>query len=150
MVFEKTGNKHDYNIGITILLLFFIHASFAQKHIDLQEVKKKFEGEWINAKTKRHLSISFEKGFDYATINNWIEQFNSGDVDAYKAFIKNGKLIIYAENDDHHAPYCEMEIVHQKLIFQCNSALNFKDQFLKWKTPIDKTLFERKIKKKNF
>lgn len=80
-------------------------------------------------------------------INDWIAQLNSGDVDAYKAFIINGKLIIYAENEDHHAPYCEMEIVNQKLIFQCNSALNFKDQFLNLKTEIEKTLFERKERK---
>ena len=144
MTFVKIRISDCFHILLTILFALICNHSYAQQKNQNFEFERKFEGSWYNKTTKRHISISFEKGIDYATINDWIAVPKAGEIDAYKAYIENDKLILYAENEDHHAPYCEMEIKNQKLIYRCNGALNFKDQFLNLQKTIDETVFERK------
>ena len=103
--------------------------------------KKIYEGTWYNKKEKRYIKIYNDDDVNYVTINDWIKG-KRDDADAYKAFIKGDKLILYAENDDHHAPYCEIEIVNTKLIYRCNK-MNSTNNFLNTKEPGDKMIFER-------
>ena len=87
------------------------HAQSAPK----QTVEKRFAGKWQNKNSTRCLEISFEHG--YATILDWTPKFQkreSGDV--YKAFLKNGKLVM-PEETEHHAPYSEIRLEHNRLIY---------------------------------
>ncbi len=80
------------------------------------------------------------------TVNDWIGTSNRNiaeNIDAYRAYIKGDKLILLSENNDHHAVYCEIEIVNHKLIYQCNTGLNFKDNFLVKTEGVHKVVFVR-------
>lgn len=123
-------------IVVTILLLLSTNRSFAQ-------TVQNYEGTWYNKETKRYISISFDTETDYATINDWIGKNNQQQADAYKAYIKDDKLILYAENSDHHCTYCEMVITNQQLTYQCNENLNFTDQFLNTTQKTKTTLYKR-------
>lgn len=92
-----------------------------------------YEGTWYNRKEKRYISINYDDEVNYVTINDWIKGERDG-ADAYKAFIEGEKLILYAENDDHHALYFEIEMVNVKLIYRCNK-MNCTDNFLNAKEP---------------
>ena len=131
-----------YPLFILLLLLLSVNSTVAQSEKDIL-MQKMYEGSWYNKETKRHIDIRFNEELSYVTINDWTGKQHIGSIDSYKAFIKENKLILYAENDDHHSPYCEMEVVDQKLIYQCNEPFNFKDQFLNSKNQIDKTEFKR-------
>lgn len=125
-----------------ILLLFIQNNVFSQTKIEIAQSKKNFEGTWYNKTTRRYISIFYDDDIDYVTINDWIKgQRQNGD--AYKAFTEGQKLILYAENIDHHAPYCEIEIVNKKLIYLCNQPFNFKDNFITTGEHVDKVTFER-------
>lgn len=68
----------------------------------------------------------------------------SEHTDGYKAFIKGDKLILPVENDDHHAPYCEISVSADKLlIYECNGMLNFTDNFLKKSESTNTYIFKR-------
>ena len=87
------------------------HAQVTPKQTD----EKRFAGRWQNKKSTRCLEISFEYG--YATIMDWTPKFQkreSGDV--YKAFMKNGKLVM-PEETEHHAPYSEIKFENNRLIY---------------------------------
>jgi len=87
------------------------HAQVTRKQTD----EKQFAGRWQNKKSTRCLEISFEYG--YATILDWTPKFQkreSGDV--YKAFMKNGKLVM-PEETEHHAPYSEIKFENNRLIY---------------------------------
>ncbi|MBS1750049.1 MAG: hypothetical protein JST63_09100 [Bacteroidetes bacterium] len=122
-------------------LLFTGSNSYAQTKSEIALSKKIYEGTWYNKKEKRYIRIYYDDEVNYVTINDWIKGKGDSE-DAYKAFINGGKLILYAENDDHHTPYCEIEIENTKLIYRCNK-MNFTDNFLHTEEPGDKTIFER-------
>lgn len=107
-------------IIFTFLLLPAMNSQ-AQSSFKLKEMKKLFEGQWLNKKTTRQLQISFE--YDkYATITDWTEKFQrreSGDV--YKAFIKDGKLVM-PEDKEHRAPYSEIISKNNVLIYRTKSV----------------------------
>lgn len=119
-------------------------AASAQSPANLEQLSKKYAGTWYNKENKRYIRFFFEEGYDYVTINDWTGKLrNQGSGDAYKAFIKGDKLVMPAENDDHHATYCEIEIMNDTLVYICNSGLNFTDNFLNKSKPLDKTIFKR-------
>lgn len=124
-----------------VITLLFVNRSSAQIENSTKSIQKKFEGNWYNKSTNRYIKIYFEKEVDYATINDWTGKNSTANIDSYKAYIKAGKLILYAENEDHHAPYCELKIIGNYLVCECNQGLNFKDQFLNTKKTVNKTVF---------
>ncbi len=112
--------------------------------------KNLYEGTWVNKKTKRFIAFYFDDDVKYVTINDWTGNSNrdkNNSIDAYKVFIKGNKLIIPAENSDHHAPYCEIEILDGKLIYKCNAGNNFTDSVILKTKLADITIFERVDKK---
>lgn len=108
----------------TLLTLFFLLAALrsqAQDPTIEKRTQKQFEGLWENKKNTRRLKISFRQG--YAMITDWTDRFQkpeSGDI--YKAFLKNGKLIM-PEETDHRAPYSEIIFKNNRLIYLTKSIL---------------------------
>lgn len=134
---------------IVVIIIFISNLVSAQSKSEKSQSKKLYEGTWVNKKTKRFIAFYYDDDVDYVTINDWTGSSNRNkNVDAYKAFIKGNKLIIPAENSDHHAPYCEIEILDHKLIFKCNAGNNFTDFVLLKDKLIDVTVFEQHHKKK--
>ena len=114
---------------------------------DINELSKKYGGTWYSETDKTYITFYFETGLDYATVNSWTSDIDKKEnIDAYKAFIKDGKLILPAENSDHHAPYCEISIENNLLIYKCNQALNFSDNYLNTKKPISTTKYKQVTK----
>lgn len=109
--------------------------SFAQTKIEMEDAKKSFEGNWVNKKTGRHLRISFEYN-EYVLINDWHGKFNSNNnsIDAYKAFIESGKLVMPEDKTDLRSPYCEILRKDNNLLYRCKgdgpTANEFVDQIL--------------------
>ncbi|OIV43442.1 hypothetical protein [Flavobacterium johnsoniae] len=111
---------------------------------DLKNLVKKYDGTWFNESEKSFLTFYFEQGSDYAVVNTWTGSIDKKEnIDAYKAFIKERKLILPAENSDHHAPYCEIDIENNLLVYKCNQGLNFSDNSLTTKKPIAITKYKR-------
>ncbi|MEO5911708.1 MAG: hypothetical protein ABIP95_12515 [Pelobium sp.] len=132
-----------------IIIIFFSNLVGAQSKPEKIQSKKLYEGTWVNKKAKRFIAFYYDDDVDYVTINDWTGSSNrnkNNNIDAYKAFIKGNKLIIPAENSDHHAPYCEIEILDHKLIYKCNTGTNFIDGSL-LKDNSNSTVFERINKK---
>jgi len=98
-----------------IVLLLANGYTQAQSSPSTEKNRQLFIGSWIDNKTTRHLEISFDDG--YATIIDWTSKFQkkeSGDI--YKAFLKNGKLVM-PEDTEHRAPYSEIISDKGKLIY---------------------------------
>jgi hypothetical protein len=120
--------------GIAVVWLLLLgFDGFSQSAVEISRVKKAFGGVWVDAKSTRHLQISVETD-GTVTINDWTsksQQQESGD--AYRAFIKNAKLTMPAD-PQHHAPYSEMVISDQRLIYLTaidapKGKRNFQKQF---------------------
>jgi hypothetical protein len=101
----------------SLIALFFWNAEgYAQTPAEIKWAKKIFGGPWVDKKTTRHLRIFIEKD-EYATINDWTSKFQKQESgDAYKAIIRNGKLIMY-EDHEFHAPYSEISIQNNRLVY---------------------------------
>ncbi|MFA6246586.1 MAG: hypothetical protein WC615_06575 [Mucilaginibacter sp.] len=110
------------NLGLMFLLTVILtnRNAYAQTKADIRYAKRLFEGNWINKKAKRHLSISFDYN-DYVLINDWHGKFSSDNntIDAYKAFIEKEKLVMPEEKEDLHAPYCEILRKGNALLYRC-------------------------------
>ena len=101
-------------IALAIMLLPV--NTHAQTLHYIRQAKKAFEGAWVNKKEKRHLRIFIEKD-GYVTINDWVSKYQKQENgDAYKAFIKNGKLVM-PEDAQHHAPYSELIAKNRTLTY---------------------------------
>lgn len=111
---------------------------------DVNALNKKYGGIWYSENEKTYITFYFEKGYDYATVNAWTGTENKKEnIDAYKAFIKDSKLILPAENSDHHTSYCEIDIENNQLVYKCNEGLNFSDNYLNTKKPISTTKYKQ-------
>jgi len=104
---------------LSLLLISVIVSGFfnceAQTAREISRAKAVFEGAWLDKKNDRHLTISIEDA-GYVTINDWTGRKQTASIDAYKAYIKNGKLVMPAETE-HHAPYSEIQIKGKTLIY---------------------------------
>lgn len=120
---------------------------YAQMNTDTIHLKQKFEGLWQNKKENRYVEIAFNKYEDYITFNDWASGGRES-ADVYKAYLKGDKIVIYADNEAHKAPYCEVEIVDNKLHYRCNCCLNFTDNFLNKNKPVTEVVFEKLINHK--
>lgn len=138
--------KHQYRVHVIIGFLIFFFSFFlqtftnAQAKIEIAQAKKIFDGLWVNAKTKRYIQIFFDADVDYVTINDWTgsaDKRRNGNIDAYKAIIENGKLVMPAEDGNHQSSYCEMEMINRQLIYRCKGMFADKNKF------INKTVFKR-------
>jgi hypothetical protein len=105
---------------VLLPVILITSNALAQTKADIRHAKKLFEGNWINKKAKRHLSISFDYN-DYVLINDWHGKFSSDNntVDAYKAFIEKEKLVMPEEKEDLRAPYCEILRKGNALLYRC-------------------------------
>lgn len=117
------------------LLMYAACPGAAQTMAEIKHAKTLFEGAWINKKDRRHLTISIEND-GYITINDWVGKWKGQSVDAYKAFIRKGKLIIPADTD-HHGPYSELYRIGNTMVYMT------EDNFLSNKTTIEKSIFTR-------
>lgn len=108
-------------ILVAICTLMSISTS-AQTKAEVKASKKIYEGRWVDKKTKRHLVIVYN-GQQYAELNDWTEGTgdNSSSVDAYKAWIKNGKLVMPESKTDLRCPYCEIVKKGNALLYRCMS-----------------------------
>lgn len=142
----KAGCSRNLFLYMLLILALFLKVcpSFSQSPATIKQLEKIYKGTWYNKKDKRYIRIYFEEGQEYATINDWSGNLHKQETaDAYKVRAEGKKLIQPSENADHHAPYCEMKVVNQKLIIQCNGGLNFKDNFLNKAHLVTTTVFER-------
>jgi len=111
---------------------------------DLKNLNQKYGGIWYSETEKSYLTFYFEEGHDYAIVNAWTgNRDKKENTDTYKAFIKDHKLILPAENSDHHAPYCEIETENNLLVYKCNQGVNFTDNSLNTNQPTAKTKYKR-------
>jgi len=128
-------------------IIFLTHYSInGQTKPETAHLENMYSGTWVNKKTKRYLQFSFDKEVDYITINEWtgsLDKSKSETLDAYKAYIHGEKLIMPAENGDHHSHYCEISIANKKLVYACNGNLNFTDNQLVKDKYATQTLFKK-------
>jgi hypothetical protein len=117
-------------IMVAICTLMSMSAS-AQTKAEVKASKKMYEGRWVNKKTKRHLVIVYG-GQEYAELNDWTETTgdNSSSVDAYKAWIKNGKLVMPESKTDLRCPYCEIVKKGNALLYRCMSMNTTDKRFI--------------------
>ncbi|MCD0488992.1 hypothetical protein LPB86_12200 [Pedobacter sp. MC2016-14] len=125
------------HIPVLIFLLLTAAPGQAQSP-STPQAEKLFKGIWVDKKTTRHLEISFENG--YATIIDWtskLQKRESGDI--YKAFLRNGKLVM-PEDTEFHAPYSEIISKNNTLIYLTKPIITKKTS--RW----DKQIFTRSSK----
>lgn len=121
------------------LWLVLTAGATAQTPLEIKMADKLFSGFWIDRKTTRHLLLGIEKE-GYVLINDWTGKFqNRASADAYKAYIKGAKLVMPPDHE-HHAPYAEMQIINNKLVY----TTKYKD--VKGKEVTNKQVF---VKTKN-
>lgn len=103
----------------------------AQTKAEIRASKRMFGGRWVNKKTKRHLIIVFGAE-GYAELNDWSDPINgnSSSVDAYKAWIKGGKLVMPESKTDLRSPYCEIFKKGNALIYRCMSMFRKDNSFV--------------------
>ena len=127
-------------------LSFCAGKANAQTKAEVAAAKKQYAGTWVNKKAKRYLRFFFDVEVIYVTVNDWTgnpDRNKSQSMDAYKAFIKGGKLVLPADSTDHRSPYCEIRIQNGKLEYQCNCFGNYKEGLSENSKPADATIFER-------
>lgn len=107
----------NHKILMPLIAVLVSNLNYAQLSAETKQAEKLYGGIWTDKKTTRHLQIYFEND-RYATITDWTSKYQkreSGDV--YKALIENGKLIM-PEDTEHHAPYSEIKVENDKLIYR--------------------------------
>lgn len=124
--------------GVFICCLLFQGNVFAQTKLEIKKSKKLFEGFWVNKKTHRHLLIGFDDQ-DWATINDWTGKMNDDNhsVDAYKAFVKDDKLVMPEDKTDLRSPYCELVRKGNSILYRCRGMNTKSKEF------VDQDLFVR-------
>lgn len=120
----------------TFLIIVLLATSMIQaQSTPKQKAEKRFTGTWLNKKSTRVLEIYIEGG--YVTIMDWTKKFQKREsADVYKAFLKNGKLVM-PEETEHHAPYSEIRLENNTLIYL--TKITGIDKSVTW----DKLIFTR-------
>ncbi|HRP33375.1 MAG TPA: hypothetical protein PKV73_15865 [Agriterribacter sp.] len=124
-----------------VLIALADNNIFAQTKSEIAHSKEIHEGTWYNKNDRRYIRFNYNEDANFVTINDWIKGAKDNG-DAYKAFIKGERLILYSEDNDHRAPYCEIEIANTNLIYRCNK-MNSTDNFLHTKEPGNRLVFTR-------
>lgn len=130
---------------LLLLSCIVAFASMAQKQKTIPFAMSKFRGEWHNTKGKNVLYISYDTDVAYATINNDPKD-KRYSIDVYKAFPKGNKLIMPADNNEHHCSYSEMSIENNKLIIRTNDPLDDTTQYIKPNKHLSIETYQRKRK----
>lgn len=138
----KPKKMKKYLITLLLLIFGFIHTN-AQNEKLPEKLKKQYLGEWYSKKDKRTITIFYDEEYDYYVVNDHTKGYSD---EAYKVYAKANKLVSYAENNDHHKSYCEMNIVNGQLVYECNSGLNFTDNFLNRDKYSYRTVFKKRKK----
>jgi hypothetical protein len=117
-----------YRVAILAVCLLWGVRGFGQTKAEIKASKKLFEGSWVNKKAQRHLTISFD-GDDYATINDWHGKWSDDNntIDAYKAFVNKGILVMPEDKTDLRCPYCEIVKKKNALLYRCR-GMDTKDK----------------------
>lgn len=104
-----------------IILLLYQSNGYSQESVSIRLLQKQYDGVWMDRKTTRCLQITFEND-QFATVTDWTPRYQSRESgDVYKAFIKKGRLVM-PEDKEHHAPYSEITIEKNKLIYRTKST----------------------------
>jgi hypothetical protein len=119
-------NKNFKNCSLILFLILSYIKLPAQTPHEVKLAKQHFEGEWFNKKEKRHLSISYDNG--YMTVNDWLDHSKTS-VDAYRAFIKHGILVMPEYKSDPIQPYSDMIIRHGILWYRCKCSPADKNNY---------------------
>ncbi|MDN5288096.1 MAG: hypothetical protein JWR38_4370 [Mucilaginibacter sp.] len=115
--------------------IFMTDFCFAQLRVnakaELKTSKRIFEGSWVNKKAQRHLTISFDNQ-DYATINDWHGKWSQDNntIDAYKAFVHQGKLVMPEDKTDLRCPYCEIVRKGTAILYRCREIDSNNKRFV--------------------
>jgi len=141
-----------YKSQTEILLFILLFAIFGSNQkvyaqMDTIQAHQQFESLWYNKKLDRYIEVCYDKYKNIFTINDWAKGGREA-ADVYYADLKGDKLIIYADNEEHHAPYCELEIRDNQLHYRCNCCLNFTDNFLNTNKHIDEVVFKKFVNHK--
>jgi hypothetical protein len=105
------------------LIILFLYQSngYSQESVTIRQLQKQYGGTWIDRKTTRCLQITFDNE-RFATIMDWTRKYQSRESgDVYKAYIKKDTLVML-EDKEHHAPYSEITIENNKLIYRTKSS----------------------------
>jgi len=108
-----------FNKIFLFLIIWFLYPSngYSQKSVTITQLQKQYGGTWIDRKTTRCLQITFDND-QFATIIDWTRKYQGREHgDVYKAYIKKDTLVM-PEDKDHHAPYSEITIENNKLIYR--------------------------------
>jgi len=121
-----------YSVVLAIVCTLFSSRSSGQTKAELIASKKMYEGRWINKNLKRHLSIDYDNSPGYANINDWQGKLNDNNntVDVYKAWIKNGILVMPESKTDLRCPYCEILKKDKSLLYRCRGMNTNSRQFI--------------------
>jgi len=127
--------KRELIISLFILILIigetlFATTAFSQTKAEIKASKKMFEGRWVNKKEKRHLTINYEG--EYAEINDWHGKMSEDNntIDAYKAWVKAGKLVMPESKTDLRCPYCEIVKKGDALLYRCMGMYNKDKRYI--------------------
>ena len=92
--------------------------------------EEKYKGTWYNQAENHYMDFHFEKETNIVTINEWAgnrHKNKSNSMDADKAILKGDTIVMNAQNSGIQAPYCEIVLMNESLIYFCNDALNHTD-----------------------
>lgn len=117
--------KAQIAMGAVVMLVLLCNTVLGQTKAELKASKKMYEGFWVNKKTQRHLVIGYDD-LGYAELNDWTGKRGSTPVDAYKAWVKGGKLVMPESKTDLRCPYCEIVKKGNALLYRCMD-MNTKD-----------------------
>lgn len=127
-----------------LLLVFLI--SFNQSS-PAQNIES-FVGLWHQKRERVYLKIEVDTLYEsYVFLYAWKGRSNKKyreTIEVYRAFFKDGKLIMPASNEDHKCSYCEISISSDTLIYQCNEGFNFTNQFLIENKYMSTNIYRRK------
>jgi len=127
-----------------ILSILILSPLFAQQKHTLQQ---QLNGTWYNSNSKRYLRFDVSSNSsDQVVISDWTghsAKDRDKSIDVYRAYVKENKLIMYAEKEQHRCPYCEITLQDKKLLYECNSGLNFTDNFLNREAGTSREVFKK-------
>jgi hypothetical protein len=127
-----------------ILSILMLSPLFAQQKYTLQQ---QLSGTWYNPNSNRYLRFDISSNHsDQVVISDWTgrsDKDRDKSIDVYRAHVKESKLIMYAEKEQHRCPYCEITLQDKKLLYECNSGLNFTDNFLNHTVGTSREVFKK-------